>query len=703
MAGPTINIGQNEEDSHQRNPSWCVAFVRFEEPTSMFSSKGLAFKETSMIVAENDCVAVNINRPKDSFAKTASVTMKIGQVYYKNAVAPGDWVFIWMSDWQADIDKITIALRNLQNASQRELLNNWDSGLKFIGRVIEADDVDSIAVGGVRTLTQTIHCQAFLELATSIYYTFAAQNAYNPFAGTQKSGVLSAEEQGQVFLDRTIQSIKKRNQAGKASNGMGNALTNLSEKFLEAYKNQKEFSPDTVIALLFIIIMGIERDQNIVNAFKTTGTHNDAIGIPKSVSAILNRPTADKLWKIYNINLGLQTYKEQLNEDRPWESLNPIFDDTTGKVEDGVFYKTPIRCKGFVPYMYPPIWNNESMWNILSQYLNPVVNEIYTAIRVNREGKILPSLIVREKPFSTQLYKQLLRTVNNKIKKKIKEETKDKDQPLRKAIGANKKKFKVDQYDVESNLGEDLKERTFYNNIPRWKLSESMIKSVNTKTSESKRINFVQVWGQNKGLSFAGFKIDPQEFLVLNFLNGNYLADEKDISRHGLRADITETQFDTILPANQDKKKADKGSTATLSPVFARMRGDWLFNGHLKPFGSVTCNGIKEPICEGDNLEIRGVLYHIDNINFSGSIGANGQKSFTTTIAVSNGILADSLENKNTLPSYPISYRGQREAGEHIINDNYSDSYELPGVTDIQITEKDDRDSDGDPTKKDKK
>ena len=99
------NAGEDGVDS--RNPSWCVCFLRFKEPAANFISKKSDPVDTfAPLVVENDCVAVTISRPKGNFAKTASLTMRIGQIYYQNACAPGDWVFIWMSDQQEKIDKI---------------------------------------------------------------------------------------------------------------------------------------------------------------------------------------------------------------------------------------------------------------------------------------------------------------------------------------------------------------------------------------------------------------------------------------------------------------------------------------------------------------------------------------------------------------------------------------------------------------------
>lgn len=98
MVGPgpryTVRGNQPQDQLHERNPSWCVALIRFLEPASSYSSPVSLTQTKPLIVVENDCIAVSINRPKDSFAKTASLTFKVTNVYYANAVSPGDWIMV---------------------------------------------------------------------------------------------------------------------------------------------------------------------------------------------------------------------------------------------------------------------------------------------------------------------------------------------------------------------------------------------------------------------------------------------------------------------------------------------------------------------------------------------------------------------------------------------------------------------------------
>jgi hypothetical protein len=393
--------------------------------------------------------------------------------------------------------------------------------------------------------------------------------------------------------------------------------------------------------------------------------------------------------------MGIQSYSRPIDEQRTKaKALNPIFvaEDSSG---DNVFYRTKSRCKGFVPFIYSPVLDNGTIWSTMHQFLNPVVNEMYTALRLNPAGKIMPTIIVREQPFSTKLYNHIEGFVRREMKKvasgadykKVRSEAVPRD-----TTDPTKFRSESDQTDptkmrsviegsnkIASAIGKHAV-RTMYAELPRWFIDESFISSVNVSVSEAKRINFVQVWGRSKGAEFSGGgALDPNIFKIMQYSLINYAADLNDISRNGLRADITETEFDIIGPNN--KPGTGNEGLASLAPTFAKMRADWLFNGHLKPHGTITCMGIKEPICEGDNLQVRGTVYHIEGLTFIGNLDADGHKHFSTSIAVSNGILARSIDstNANEMPQYPRSVGGLHYSDE-------LNGYEMPGLTDVQNT-----------------
>lgn len=671
-----------------RNPSWVVSFVRFKTPGVMFRGDEDPFQERPMLVVENDCVNVDVSNPKSSFAKTAQLTMKIGEIYYANAVAPGDWVFIWMSDQQDDMEQILDRLMNNQNGTNRRLeksdnniqLNNWYSGLKFVGRVHSVPAAHTISAGGQQMLAQTINCQAFLELASSVYYTFVAQNVIT--LDQAAKGAAGATE----FYTKEIAKIGKDNAVApntsqpqkSVSNGLEAALTNLSHAFDNFYRRTDgkdeitgDSSPEAVIGLLFIITMGIDADKSEVNNAipGARGTFSDAIGIPQSVSNVLGR-RGTKLWQMYNLYLGMQHYDNTAKT--AWEKFSPKFTTETSK-KGSVFYRTPTRCKGFVPFLIPPIWDNNSFWAIYSQFLNPVVNEMYTALRINRDGRILPSLIIREKPFSTKLFDHLLKIAPLFTPEKTKKVV---DSP---GVSGVRSSLTKDDDEQVSGYGKEFKklqksspeitERTMFNNLPRWVIDESVIVGVNTSSSESNRVNFVQVWGRSRGIEFSGANINQEVLKQAQFLVPNYVSDSADIKRHGLRADVSETNFDVVST-----------NLGTISHILCRQRADWLFNGQLKLAGTISLQGVTEPICEGDNVQVRGILYHIEAVQHSGSLDGRGQKTFRTTLTVSNGIVASSLDSKDGIPVYA--------AGDEVraTTETLATQNNLPGFSDVQNT-----------------
>jgi hypothetical protein len=512
-------------------------------------------------------------------------------------------------------------------------------------------------------------------MATSVYQTYIAASILNPFIATPSGQSAYSEADKKTVEIASAQNFANSTINAAVAGGMATQLTAILGN------PSTKFAPDTIIGQMLILTMGISRKDTVINEFPIPGTFNDAITLPANVSALtINRNNA-KLWQMYNIILGIQKYSGG-NAGSIGARMSPKL---TSSQAGQVIYTTDTRCKGHIPFI-PPTWDNSSIWSILSQYLNPVVNEMYTCFRINQFGRIAPHVIVREVPLSTGLYNYL---TPEEIKAKPLE-SKESANP-----DTNSSKLQPQQTDDQPQLDKGAvldvaqykaefkkttETRTMYHDLPRWKIDESMLLSVNVSTSESKRINFVQVWGRSHDSNLQGSDSVPAQMLQQQqILKGNFYADVADISRHGLRASITESAFD-VYPLIGTFQ----------SPNWARMRADWMFNGHLKLEGTITCVGIQDPICEGDNLEVRGMLYHIEGVSHSGNISGNGTKSFITTIQVSNGILAST--GAKGQPLYACHQNKTRHG-------NVS-----PGFTEVQTRSgSDQRDSDGELKPKTKK
>lgn len=670
MAGyPSYTIEQNTPDSHQVSPGWTVLFVRFKEPTSMYnpgSSDLMATHDLVSGLVENDCVGVDIENSKGDFNKSCVIRLRVTDTVWQDAVSPGDWVFVWASPVQADAQKIASIIKNQSPNTFGNQLCGWDSGLKFVGRVIRVPMPDTTAPNGTRTVSVTITCQAFLEFATSVYYTYVGTQVPNPAANTPSG---TTNEQSEIIAEGLRQKVIETR--------LDRALTNAADKFLQLYKTQRNLTPDTIIAYLFALIMGVPNDAlqgSGSNLDAIAGSVSDAIRVPSVVGAILGRPTARFVWEIYSLYLGVQKY-DKGDASKPWASFMPKYDSSMLGTNH-VFWRSPGnggRCKGLAPF-YPPYWSNETMWQILNSYLNPVVNEMYTVLRVNADNVITPTLVVREQPFSSGLRNYLHNT------KVVPLAVKQASDAGGNTSGANAKSTLARQGQQEGTakpvsdikvvpagdsvqqlISEQRSSLTYFYNLPRWVLDKTMVTSAAPATSESDRVNFVQVWGRNGSAEFMGIKLNPQALRQQLIAAGNAVSDDKDIQRNGLRADIRETQFDFFTTETL---------SGFLSPDWAIMRADWLFNGHLKLAGTIECRGIKEPICEGDNVEYDGIVYHVTGVSHNLSL-TNGVRTFTTSLRVNRGVRAVNLNNTDA-PLYAFHRGSQR------------DNVSLPGVSIVQ-------------------
>jgi hypothetical protein len=179
---------------------------------------------------------------------------------------------------------------------------------------------------------------------------------------------------------------------------------------------------------------------------------------------------------------------------------------------------------------------------------------------------------------------------------------------------------------------------------------------------EAARINFVHVVGKTR-------YVNQQDQIAQQASSKNYIYDQEDVKRNGLRPLITSCDFD--FPTSDDKKSQ--------SPIWNKLMFDWLSNGHLKENGTIICAGIHDPIAVGDNLELEDTVYHIESVSHSMQISAQGQKSFETTIKLSYGV---DKRDKGYDPIYPEM---QYTDAESYRKDNWNRGYKsMPGFSDTQ-------------------
>jgi hypothetical protein len=284
------------------------------------------------------------------------------------------------------------------------------------------------------------------------------------------------------------------------------------------------------------------------------------------------------------------------------------------------FYFTASNCVGQT-LLKAEYWNQQNAWSILNQYTNAPLNELYTCFKVSPAGHVLPTVVLRQIPFTSDLFGQ-------------------------------------DPFNVSGDV-------TRFLSLPRWKVAATLVTGIDLGREEAARINFVQY--------YSGPPSDvgkPNAYLSAQTAARNFIYDIADVQRSGLRPYVINTSFEDYTITN-DASQARK---------WALIVGDALMGGHLKLNGTVECIGIVDPIAVGDNFEYDGAVYHIEEISHVCGIDmATGNKMFRTVLKLSHGV---SISDSRSGLSYPemIHSRGYNDRAN---NFSYG-SQSLPGISEEQ-------------------
>jgi hypothetical protein len=228
----------------------------------------------------------------------------------------------------------------------------------------------------------------------------------------------------------------------------------------------------------------------------------------------------------------------------------------------------------------------------LQQFLNQAINQMYTALKVGRDGKIMPTIVVRQIPFSTNCIKE------------------DPDLPL-----------------------------TRFLDLPRWKMEPVMVKEMNVGRSDATRKNMIKITGDAR--MYAKGPAQQEGWQVTMHPP---IFDATDIARSGLKP-----HAQSINCTNIDILRKD-GLDLWIEAV-----ADWTFGSQYSLNGTIRSVGIQAPICEGDALELDGIVYYIESITDNCSISPSGVKSFDTIVTLTNGMPADqTVENGDEVEDFPV-------------------------------------------------
>lgn len=540
---------------------------------------------TSPIIISDDCLNISVNNNKRSPIPTLSATLKQSDTNYLTKIYPGDYLFCWMVYGEEKYQELLNRIKKLEQC------NKWLDGLKFIGRVEDIRKslkiIDSNS--GKKTASYQLNAIGFSELQTYFFYDYSLASN-------------DAQEQS-----------------------LGAWMARLGVDFARLFGTEaadiKQNNINTIIPTLINLLIGTgpSKAGNIsipgfggesVTATPTLDSEAPyAYVIPLTVGKLLGKDTVQpgkpnvlSYADVLEVIIGVQKYSNK--------SGIGIFTPELDSNSTPRNKKTPIPLLGtFLPYM--PEFTNIPLWDLLRRYLNPAINEMYTTLRVNSDGDVVPTIICRQIPFTTEAFKDTSGTT----------------------VG-------------ENYLQITPINTTKFLSLPRWLIPDAFIIGCDVGMSNSTRVNFVHIYGSS---ALAQNNVGVNEQIVVN----PPIRDDLDIQRSGLH------------PAMQTVDCFVSDQVGRTPNQWMRLVADWSIGSQYTLNGSLETFGIQSPIPVGDNLEFEGVVYHIEGVSHSCGI-QNGVKFWRTNLHLSNGMRANGMvdnldefaDSSLEMPIYPAMVTG---------------------------------------------
>jgi hypothetical protein len=455
--------------------------------------------------------------------------------------------------------------------------NDFKSGLKFIGRVHSIRKIQSMmSEGGVKVVNWTIQGIGFDELSTTFFYDpalashaatkdvwqFLSQIGLDQFQYIsevhKQAGVI--KDNAENFFDRFIDIV-----VGKGAKKTIDAGADMEGNKLSAMPQVQKEAP---FAYLIPLSVATTLGRTTMDERKGDGNGHGAYGYADVLTTLT----------------GVQKYEQETPTPEHQGFVPKIGFDSSGSSNR---LRCPERIKGtYIPI--EPVFINASIWSILNQFKNPTVNEMYTCIRPDLAGDLMPTIVFRQIPFSTESIKE----------------------------------------NPEMQL-------TRFLSLPRWVIPGSVISNLDVGRSNATHFNFIHVYGQvSPYYQKEEYKIQAQ------MARNAPIMDTVNVAAHGLKPYMS-----SVACCPSDIMR-DGGARVWMEAI-----ADWTMGSQHTLNGRVTCKGVQSPIAEGDNVEIDGIVFHVEGVTHS--CGIKGSfKFFETNLTLTNGMPVDQSASTENAPHY---------------------------------------------------
>jgi hypothetical protein len=612
MATYDLGIGLGSGDSLQTlTPYWVVGICRFANPvtwdpttrSSISDDDDFALQEREPLVLSSSVINLTVSAAKESHVTNLNMTC-IPDRDYLSEIMTGDWVVCCLvsgDDKGLEIEQKMIAL---------EPVNKWSDGLKFIGKVkSNRKRIERDRGTGQLHVQYSIQAVGFGEFDTQLFYHPQLERDQITPASLHEFGILVKDivtgsddsiNGGTVDINKILPKISQ------TVFGKGAWADTLQDRLGDKSK----------------LISGFDR---------ATGKEPDVSRIPPSPNSRYLVPETIMRWlgvkgntfsDLLSILIGLQHYQDTKNVNQsttkePWGMFLP-----DGLRSDSGVLRTSSPLMGWFP-LNPPN-TNVAVWSFLSSYMNAPLNEMYVALRGSPGGDILPTLVIRQLPYSTSGVKGVLAAHQAEFNSWADAQDEIVNRPVYVGKVKGRHTFKAsDKTPYRPTIRSA--EATEFLELPRWVIPPSIIYMVDIGRSDALRFNMVHVSGTGQGVP-----VDENG----NFVRAAPVQDNLDIKRNGLHP---------YMPSiNCMLKDLTRGPR-----IWRDLMADVVMGQHLTLTGQITCRGIVEPVAPGDNVELEGVVFHVESITHTASIGNDGSRSFQTVMALSHGVEGEWGEAKN--------------------------------------------------------
>lgn len=164
---------------HQTGAAWVLTFLRWAVRDTLRTDPSGDINSTSIVgqdindsnssgrplVVMNDCIQVSVSDSKAVLTPSMTATLMITDVNYMTELAPGDFVFVNMVNWQSQADNIGARAANLQQINKK---GDGFKGFFKVQSVRKSLEVDTQS--GEKYYAVKITGFAFTEFNNSIYF-----------------------------------------------------------------------------------------------------------------------------------------------------------------------------------------------------------------------------------------------------------------------------------------------------------------------------------------------------------------------------------------------------------------------------------------------------------------------------------------------------------------------------------------------------